>query len=71
MRTDKTVNIADLRLLAKRRLPRIVFEVLDGASEDQRALARNMARLQEYLLVQRVLRNGRPRDQSTTLFGKT
>jgi (S)-mandelate dehydrogenase len=70
MQTDKAVNIADLRLLAKRRLPRIIFEVLDGASEDQRALARNMARMGEYLLVQRVLRNGRPRDQSTTIFNK-
>jgi L-lactate dehydrogenase (cytochrome)/(S)-mandelate dehydrogenase len=71
MRTDKAVNIADLRLLAKRRLPRIVFEVLDGASEDQSALVRNMARLREHLLVQRVLRNGRPRDHSTTIFSKT
>jgi len=71
MRIQEAINIADLRLLAKRRLPRVMFETLDSASEDERALARNLARLSEHTLVPRVLRGAVQRDQSTTLFGKT
>ena len=71
MQIQNATNIADLRLIAKRRVPRVVFDILDGASEDERALARNLARLREHSLVPRVLRGAEQRDQSTTLFGKT
>jgi (S)-mandelate dehydrogenase len=71
MQLQNAVNIADLRLLAKRRLPRVMFDLLDGASEDERALSMNLARLREHALVPRVLRGAEQRDQSTTLFGKT
>jgi len=71
MQLQDAVNIADLKLLAKRRLPRGMFDLLEGASEDERALARNVGRLREYSLVARALRGAVQRDQSTTLFGKT
>lgn len=71
MQIRNATNIGDLRLIAKRRVPRVVFDILDGASEDERALARNLARLREHSLVPRVLRGAEQRDQSTTLFGKT
>jgi L-lactate dehydrogenase (cytochrome) len=35
------VNIADLRALARRRLPRVVFDYLDGGAEDERTLRAN------------------------------
>jgi L-lactate dehydrogenase (cytochrome) len=35
------VNVADLRALAKRRLPRAVFDYLDGGAEDERTLLAN------------------------------
>ncbi|MQA31036.1 MAG: alpha-hydroxy-acid oxidizing protein [Luteitalea sp.] len=35
------VNIADLRRLAKRRLPRVAFDYLDGGAEDERTLREN------------------------------
>ena len=38
---DKAVNIADLRRLAKRRLPRIVFDYADGGAEDEITLRGN------------------------------
>ena len=38
---DKTVNIADLRRLAQRRLPRIVFDYADGGAEDEITLRDN------------------------------
>jgi L-lactate dehydrogenase (cytochrome) len=34
-RVDKAVNIADLRRLAQRRLPRLVFDYCDGGAEDE------------------------------------
>ena len=70
MQATRAVSIADLRRLAKRRLPRVIFDLLDGASEDERALALNQAQLREYSLVPRVLRAVAQRDQSTELFGK-
>jgi hypothetical protein len=38
---DKAVNIADLRRLAKRRLPRIVFDYADGGADDEVTLRDN------------------------------
>jgi L-lactate dehydrogenase (cytochrome) len=35
------VNIADLRRLAERRLPRVVFDYVDGGAEDERTLEEN------------------------------
>ena len=70
MRISDAINIADLRLLAKRRVPRAVFSLLDGASEDERAFKLNVERLREHALVPRILRGDVQRDQSTVLFGE-
>src|SRR6266852_3908478 len=35
------VNISDLRRLASKRLPRVVFDYLDGGSDDEVTLRRN------------------------------
>jgi len=35
------VNIADLRKLAKRRLPKAVFDYLDGGADDEVTLREN------------------------------
>ena len=35
------VNIADLRLAAKRRLPRVVFDYIDGAADAEVTLREN------------------------------
>ena len=40
-RLDRAVNIADLRGLAKARLPAVVFDYLDGAAEDEATLRDN------------------------------
>ncbi len=67
---ERAVNIADLRLLAKRRLPRVIFEIIDHASEDDLVLARNMERLRAHTLMARVLMGVEGREQATTLFGR-
>src|SRR5262245_51187193 len=37
----RAINIADLRELARRRLPRMVFDYIDGGAEDERTLRAN------------------------------
>jgi isopentenyl diphosphate isomerase/L-lactate dehydrogenase-like FMN-dependent dehydrogenase len=41
MSLTRAVNIADLRLLAKRRLPRVVFDYIDGGADDEITLREN------------------------------
>jgi (S)-mandelate dehydrogenase len=40
---EQALNIDELRAIAKRRLPRFVFDYVDGGSEDERTLAGNRA----------------------------
>lgn len=54
-RLDRCYNIADLREVARRRLPKGVFEYIDKGTEDQIALAGNRRRLDETKLLNRVL----------------
>jgi len=62
-------NIADLRALARKRLPRGLFEYVDRGSEDERALANNRDALARVRLRARVLRDVGARRTDTTLFG--
>ena len=67
----KAVNIADLRRLAQRRLPRIVFDYADGGAEDEITL-RDNCRVFDTILLRP--RNGVqvPRaDLRTTVLGTT
>ena len=41
MKVDKAINLEDLRRMAKRRLPRLCFDFIEGGLEDERGLARN------------------------------
>jgi L-lactate dehydrogenase (cytochrome) len=43
VRSPRVVNIADLRERARRRLPALVFDYIDGAAEDSVTLERNRA----------------------------
>ena len=40
-RLARAASVADLRRIAKRRLPGGVFDYIDGAAEDERTLAAN------------------------------
>jgi len=62
-------NIADLRELARRRLPRMVFDYIDGGADDELALRRNEARLRDIELVWDVLADVSSIDTSTTIMG--
>jgi len=41
VRSHDVVNIADLRRLAKRRLPRVVFDYIDGGADGEITLREN------------------------------
>ena len=41
MRLSQAINIADLRLMAQRRLPPVVFDYIDGGAEDEITLRAN------------------------------
>jgi L-lactate dehydrogenase (cytochrome) len=55
---------------ARRRLPHMLFEYLDGGSFAEVTLRRNLADLETIALRQRVLRDVSSLDLSTTLFGQ-
>jgi L-lactate dehydrogenase (cytochrome)/(S)-mandelate dehydrogenase len=71
MSLDTIVNIDDLRHVARRRLPRIAFDFIEGGVEGESGLARNEDAFRRYRLLPRYLVDVSSRDQTTTLFGRT
>jgi L-lactate dehydrogenase (cytochrome) len=69
-RVERAANIADLRLIAKSRLPHGIFDYIDGAAEDEITMRRNAQAFQQYEFVPRVLRNVSNIDTSTTFLGR-
>src|SRR2546422_8860122 len=69
-RLAKAASVADLRRIARRQLPRGVFDYIDGGAEDERTLARNEARFHAIGFRPRVLRDVSGVDPSSTLLGK-
>jgi L-lactate dehydrogenase (cytochrome) len=66
----KAVAPQDFREVARRRLPKFLFEYIDGGSYAETTLRRNTADLEQVALRQRVLRDVSSIDLSTTLFGQ-
>lgn len=62
-------SVSDFREAARRRLPRFLFEYIDGGSYAEVTLRNNVADLSEIPLRQRVLRDVSNLDLSTELFG--
>ena len=70
MRISKCNNIADLRQLAKRRLPAPVFHYLDGGADDELTLARNTNAFDDYELLPTQLSDVSSIDMKSRLFGQ-
>ncbi|MGE0532574.1 MAG: alpha-hydroxy acid oxidase [Hyphomonadaceae bacterium] len=62
-------NIADLRRMARARLPRMVFDYIDGGADDEVSLARSVSRFQDIELVWDALADVSAIDTSTTIMG--
>ena len=67
----KAVSVSDYRLLAKRRIPRFLFEYLDGGSYSEVTKNRNRTDLESVALKQRVLRDVSNIDTSVEMFGQS
>lgn len=63
-------NVADYRRQARRRLPRSVFDYVDGGAEDEVTLEANEAAFRELRLMNRLLGNARPTQLGTTICGQ-
>jgi len=63
-------NIADLREMARRRLPKGIFEFVDRGAEDEVSLRNNRTAFERIKLMPRVLVDVSQRSQEITLFGQ-
>ncbi|MGE5501909.1 MAG: L-lactate dehydrogenase [Ignavibacteriales bacterium] len=63
-------SVGDYRELARRRLPRLLFDYIDGGSYAETTLRRNVEDFEAIALRQRVLRDVSKIDLSTELFGQ-
>ena len=70
MRLENIHTIEDMRALAKRRLPRVVFEYTDGGAGDQQGLDNNARQFQNFRLVPRYLVDVSKRSTKVTVFGR-
>lgn len=61
---------ADYRLAAKRRLPRFLFDYIDGGAYAEHTLRANVADLERISLKQRILRNVEKLSLETEIFGQ-
>jgi (S)-mandelate dehydrogenase len=68
---DRAFNLEDVRKLAKKRLPRICFDFIEGGVDDEECLVRNREAFRRYALLPRYLVDVSKRDQSVALFGRS
>ena len=68
---DSAINIDDLKRLAKRRLPKIMFDFIEGGVEDEVGLRTNAQAFRDLRLVPRYYVDTSKRTQAATLFGRT
>lgn len=69
MNLKSALNISDLRTLAKRRLPRMVFDYIDGGADDEVTLRENLSRFAAYKLSGDVLVDVSSVDLSCRIMG--
>jgi L-lactate dehydrogenase (cytochrome) len=75
-RADRPLGLApatvlDYRELARRRLPRQLFDYLDGGAYEEATMRANVSDLERVLLRQVVMRDVAVRDQRVEVLGQT
>ena len=68
--SGSVINYDDLRRLAKRRLPKVAYDFIEGGADGEEGLDRNFEGFERYRLVPRYCVDVTKRDLSTTLFGR-
>jgi len=71
LRPMMLASYEDYRDAARRRLPRVLFDYIDGGAYDEHTLARNVEDLKAITLNQRVMHDVSKVDMSLELFGQT
>lgn len=66
---NKCFNIEDLHQLAKKRLPKAIFDYMAGGSDDEKALKNNTSSFDNYQLIPNTLCDVREIDISTKVLG--
>ena len=69
MGLKQAINFDDIRVLARKRLPRIAFDFIDGGVDAEAALERNRVAFDRYKLLPRYLIDVANRSQAVKLFG--
>ncbi len=69
-RLAKTVTISDLRQVARRQVPRAVFDYVDGAAEEEISLARARQAFRNVEFIPSILRDVSTIDPATTILGQ-
>lgn len=66
---ERCFNVRDLRNAARHKLPRMLFDYIDGAADDEYTARRNTSGFNRYQLVPNVLRDVSHVDMKTKLLG--
>ena len=66
----RALNIADLREIARRRVPGFAFEYVEGGAEDEATLRENRAALERLKLIPRILIDTSARHQRVAILGR-
>ena len=69
MRLQDCHNFNDFRELARRRVPRAIFDYIDGGADDEVSKRRNAAAIEQVDLVPNILRGVKDIDLSVTVMG--
>ncbi len=71
MNLSRAFEIDDLRRMARRHLPRIIFDWIEEGAGDEAALRANLESFGRYRFLPRYMRDVSDRDQATHLFNRT
>ena len=69
-RLSRAISIDDLRRLARRRLPRAVYDFIEGGAGDELTVTRNRAAFERLLFEPRILVDVSKREQSAVVLGE-
>jgi len=66
----RAVNVGDMQELARRRVPRVVYDYIEGAADDETTARANSAAFDRWVLIPRVLVDVSIRNLEVELFGQ-
>ncbi len=66
----RAVNVDDVRRLARWRLPRVIYDFIEGGAEDEATVRRNEGAFDGLALIPRAMTGVAERDLSTTVLGE-